>query len=66
VAADARLRILEATYTCVARYGLAKTTVEDVVRRRTTLAVRGLATPEVRGRIAGVMGLQPSAVDSGS
>jgi len=42
------------------------TTVEDVVRRRTTLAVRGLATPEVRGRIAGVMGLQPSAVDSGS
>jgi AcrR family transcriptional regulator len=32
VAGDARLRILEATYTCVARYGLAKTTVEDVAR----------------------------------
>jgi AcrR family transcriptional regulator len=32
VAGDARLRILEATYTCVARYGLAKTTVEDAAR----------------------------------
>ena len=30
-------------------------TVEDVVRRRTTLAVRGLATDVVRARIAGVM-----------
>src|SRR5437763_2557423 len=27
-----RERILEAGYTCVARYGLAKTTVEDVAR----------------------------------
>src|SRR5207245_805979 len=27
-----RERILEATYACVARYGLAKTTVEDVAR----------------------------------
>jgi glycerol-3-phosphate dehydrogenase len=27
------------------------TTVEDVVRRRTTIAVRGLATPEVRGEL---------------
>ncbi len=32
MAGDARLRILEATYTCVARYGLAKTTVEDAAR----------------------------------
>ena len=32
MAPDARLRILEATYTCVARYGLAKTTVEDAAR----------------------------------
>jgi AcrR family transcriptional regulator len=32
VPGDARLRILEATYTCVARYGLAKTTVEDAAR----------------------------------
>jgi glycerol-3-phosphate dehydrogenase len=30
-------------------------TVEDVVRRRTTLAVRGLATPEVRRRVAAVL-----------
>ena len=30
-------------------------TVEDIVRRRTTLAVRGLATDEVRGRIATVL-----------
>jgi glycerol-3-phosphate dehydrogenase len=30
-------------------------TVEDVVRRRTTLVVRGLATEEVRALIAGVM-----------
>lgn len=28
----ARLRLLEATYVCVARHGLAKTTVEDVAR----------------------------------
>ena len=27
-----RQRILEATYACVARWGLAKTTVEDVAR----------------------------------
>ena len=33
-------------------------TVEDVVRRRTTLAVRGLATEEVRSRIAGVMDIR--------
>ena len=32
VAADVRERILEATYACVARWGLAKTTVEEVVR----------------------------------
>ena len=38
-------------------------TVEDVVRRRTTLAVRGLATDEVRSRIAGVMSaLLPSGL----
>ncbi len=30
--ADVRERILEATFTCVARYGLAKTTVEDAAR----------------------------------
>lgn len=30
-------------------------TVDDVVRRRTTLAVRGLATPEVRERIAATL-----------
>jgi AcrR family transcriptional regulator len=29
---DTRQRILEATYACVARWGLAKTTVEDVAR----------------------------------
>lgn len=29
---DARQRILEATYTCVARWGLSKTTVEDAAR----------------------------------
>ena len=27
-----RERLLGATYTCVARYGLAKTTIEDVVK----------------------------------
>jgi glycerol-3-phosphate dehydrogenase len=32
------------------------TTVEDVVRRRTTLAVRGLATAEVREAIAATLG----------
>ena len=32
VADDVRTRILEATYTCVARYGLGKTTVEDAAR----------------------------------
>jgi glycerol-3-phosphate dehydrogenase len=42
------------------------TTVEDVVRRRTSLAVRGLATSQVRARIADVMGLQPSPVEPGS
>ena len=42
------------------------TSVEDVVRRRTSLAVRGLATPDVRARIAEVMGLQPSPVERGS
>jgi AcrR family transcriptional regulator len=31
-AATARERILEATYACVARYGISKTTVEDVAR----------------------------------
>jgi AcrR family transcriptional regulator len=41
VAGDARLRILEATYACVARYGLAKTTVEDAAR------VSGLARATV-------------------
>jgi glycerol-3-phosphate dehydrogenase len=41
------------------------TTVEDVVRRRTTLAVRGLATPEVRARVAAVTGLQPTATRAG-
>lgn len=30
--AEARERILEAVYTCVARYGIGKTTVEDVAR----------------------------------
>jgi AcrR family transcriptional regulator len=30
--ADARERLLEATYACVARWGMAKTTVEDVAR----------------------------------
>ncbi len=30
-------------------------TVEDIVRRRTTLAVRGLATAEVRGEIAATL-----------
>jgi len=30
---DARRRILEATYTCVARWGLSKTTVEDAARQ---------------------------------
>jgi glycerol-3-phosphate dehydrogenase len=34
------------------------TTVEDVVRRRTTLAVRGLATPEVRDAIAATFARQ--------
>jgi AcrR family transcriptional regulator len=32
MADDVRERILEATYACVARYGLAKTTVEDAAR----------------------------------
>ena len=32
-------------------------TVGDVVRRRTTLAVRGLATPEVLERIAATLGV---------
>ena len=30
--ADARQRIIEATYACVARRGIAKTTVEDVAK----------------------------------
>lgn len=30
-------------------------TADDVVRRRTTLAVRGLGTPEVRERIAATL-----------
>ncbi len=29
---DTRQRILEATYVCVARWGLAKTTIEDVAK----------------------------------
>jgi AcrR family transcriptional regulator len=33
VARPARERILEATYDCVARYGIAKTTVEDAARQ---------------------------------
>jgi glycerol-3-phosphate dehydrogenase len=41
-------------------------TVEDVVRRRTSLAVRGLATPSVRSKIGDVMALQPTPVDRGS
>src|SRR5437868_3976690 len=32
MATTGRERILEATYACVARYGLAKTTVEDAAR----------------------------------
>ena len=32
MANDARERILEATFSCVARYGIGKTTVEDVAR----------------------------------
>ncbi|HEV7886379.1 MAG TPA: TetR/AcrR family transcriptional regulator [Acidimicrobiales bacterium] len=32
MAAGARERILEATYACVARYGISKTTVEDAAR----------------------------------
>ncbi|MDT0323012.1 glycerol-3-phosphate dehydrogenase/oxidase [Streptomyces millisiae] len=32
-------------------------TVEDVVRRRTTLTIRGLDTPEVRARVADLLGL---------
>ncbi len=40
-------------------------TVEDVVRRRTTLAVRGLATAKVRGLIAKLMDLQAPAVTDG-
>jgi len=47
VAGDARLRILEATYTCVARYGLAKTTVEDAAR------VSGMAAPPSTGYFRG-------------
>jgi glycerol-3-phosphate dehydrogenase len=31
--------------------------VDDVVRRRTTLELRGLATPEVRTSLADVLGL---------
>jgi glycerol-3-phosphate dehydrogenase len=38
------------------------TTVEDVVQRRTTLAVRGLATPAVRRAVAALLG---SAVQEG-
>ncbi len=33
MAPDARQRILQATYSCVARHGLAKTTVDDVARQ---------------------------------
>jgi AcrR family transcriptional regulator len=33
VAASGRDRLLEATYACIARYGIAKTTVEDVARQ---------------------------------
>jgi glycerol-3-phosphate dehydrogenase len=40
-------------------------TVEDIVRRRTTLSVRGLATSEVRARVAALTGLQPTAVRAG-
>jgi glycerol-3-phosphate dehydrogenase len=34
-------------------------TVDDVVHRRTTLAVRGLAGEDVRERIASVLGVAP-------
>jgi glycerol-3-phosphate dehydrogenase len=42
------------------------TTVEDVVRRRTSLAVRGLATAEVRARVSEMAGLQPTPLGPGS
>ena len=32
MATDQKERVLEATYACIARYGIAKTTVEDVAR----------------------------------
>lgn len=35
-------------------------TVEDVVKRRTTLALRGLDTPSTRGRVAAVLAAAPS------
>jgi glycerol-3-phosphate dehydrogenase len=34
-------------------------TVEDVVRRRTTLTVRGLDTPEVREKVAALLAVRP-------
>jgi glycerol-3-phosphate dehydrogenase len=37
-------------------------TVDDVVSRRTTLAMRGLAGPDVRGRIASLLVEAPEAV----
>ena len=36
-------------------------TVEDVMRRRTTVAVRGLATPGVRARVGRILASTPSA-----
>jgi glycerol-3-phosphate dehydrogenase len=38
-------------------------TVEDVLRRRTTLALRGFDTPELRTRIAAVLGAPDRAVE---
>jgi glycerol-3-phosphate dehydrogenase len=38
-------------------------TVDDVLRRRTTLALRGFDTPELRARIAAVLGAPDPAVE---
>jgi glycerol-3-phosphate dehydrogenase len=38
-------------------------TAQDVLRRRTTLAMRGFDSPELRGRIAAALGAPDPAVE---
>lgn len=41
-------------------------TIEDVVRRRTTLGIRGLASDDVRARISSALAIPSQAYNDGS